>query len=178
MCISTANVSSKVGLTGILTNTVVRWMHCSNQPLAIVFLSVSPKTSLSWMEPSWPNTTLQTGLLITSWADHGKNIGYIWIYMGIEGRSTPIQFPLEILKATSQCFVIVWAEWETWLPCGFNALPACTVWMSPCPILKDSHYVKEWDWRLGCVKNKGRGSSCQTFFIWDIKVLSDGDRDH
>lgn len=85
-------------------------------------------------------------------------------------------FPLQILKTGIPCFIIVPAEWEIWLPCGCNAFLACTMWASPCPILKESQDTSERDGRLVCVRNKGLGSSMQTLFIWHIKGLSDGDK--
>lgn len=48
-------VSSRFGLSQILTSAVVRWVNYSARPLAIVLLSVSPKSTTSQIQTSQPD---------------------------------------------------------------------------------------------------------------------------
>lgn len=53
--------SPKFSLSQTLFNAVVRWVHYSDERLAVVLLSVS---NLSWIQPPWPDTSMMTPLVV------------------------------------------------------------------------------------------------------------------
>lgn len=95
-------ISFKFGLNQTLTSTVVRWAHCSNQPLAIVLLPFSPETTLSRVQPSQPCASSTTAMVPTP----GAGLWEIMVRLGNGGayhHKTLADLQLSLQKCAFTC---------------------------------------------------------------------------